>query len=72
MKRVRFIESYIGSIEPFEGEPIEEKVAKLIENNEPITDGAPIIYTEKKDGVLPQYDISIVTGKQWIESITTN
>ena len=30
---------------------------KLIENNEPITDGAPIIYTEKKDGVLPQYDI---------------
>ena len=48
MKRVRFIESYIGSIEPFEGESIEEKVAKLIENNEPITDGAPIIYTEKK------------------------
>lgn len=57
MKRVRFVESYIGSIEPFEGESIEEKVAKLIENNEPITDGAPIIYTEKKDGVLPQYDI---------------
>lgn len=57
MKRVRYIESYIGSIEPFEGESIEEKVAKLIENNEPITDGAPIIYTEKKDGVLPQYDI---------------
>ena len=41
----------------FEGESIEQKVAKLIENNEPITDGAPIIYTEKKDGVLPQYDI---------------
>ena len=57
MKRVKFIKSYIGSIEPFEGESIEEKVAKLIENNEPITDGAPIIYTEKKDGVLPQYDI---------------
>lgn len=57
MKRVRFIESYMGSIEPFEGESIEKKVAKLIENNEPITDGAPIIYTEKKDGVLPQYDI---------------
>ena len=47
----------IGSVEPFEGESIEQKVAKLIENNEPITDGAPIIYTEKKDGVLPQYDI---------------
>ena len=47
----------MGSIEPFEGESIEMKVSKLIENNEPITDGAPIIYTEKKDGVLPQYDI---------------
>ena len=26
-------------------------------NNEPITDGAPIIFTERKDGVLPEYDI---------------
>ena len=26
-------------------------------NKEPITDGAPIIYTERKDGVLPEYDI---------------
>ena len=48
---------YIGSVESFEGESIEKKVSKLIENNEPITDGAPIIFTEKKDGVLPQYDI---------------
>ena len=32
-------------------------MAQIAYNNEPITDGAPIIYTEKKDGVLPQYDI---------------
>ena len=57
MKRTRYLHTYIGDIESFEGESIEIKVAKLIENNEPITDGAPIIYTEKKDGVLPQYDI---------------
>lgn len=57
MKRTKYISSYIGSVESFEGESIETKVSKLIENNEPITDGAPIIYTEKKDGVLPQYDI---------------
>lgn len=57
MKRTRYIPNFMGSIEPFEGESIEEKVSKLIENNEPITDGAPIIFTEKKDGVLPQYDI---------------
>ena len=55
MKRKKYIPTFIGSVETFEGESIEEKVQKLIENNEPITDGAPIIYTEKKDGVLPQY-----------------
>lgn len=57
MKKIKYIPTFIGSIEPYEGESIEMKVSKLIENNEPITDGAPIIYTEKKDGVLPQYDI---------------
>ena len=57
MKRKKYIPTFIGNVETFEGESIEEKVQKLIENNEPITDGAPIIYTEKKDGVLPQYDI---------------
>ena len=58
MKRTKYTPSFMGSIEPFEGESIEIKVSKLIENNEPITDGAPIIFTEKKDGVLPQYDIN--------------
>lgn len=57
MKRTKNIPSYMGSVESFEGESIEKKVSKLIENNEPITDGAPIIFTEKKDRVLPQYDI---------------
>lgn len=41
----------------YEGEPIEKKVRRIVENKEPISDGAPIVYTEKKDGVLPQYDI---------------
>ena len=57
MKKTKYTPSYIGSVVTFEGESIEKKVSKLIENNEPITDGAPIIFTEKKDGVLPQYDI---------------
>lgn len=57
MKRAKYIPNFMGSVESFEGESIEKKVSKLIENNEPITDGAPIIFTEKKDGVLPQYDI---------------
>ena len=42
MKRTRYIHTYIGDVENFEGETIERKVAKLLENNEPITDGAPI------------------------------
>ena len=40
-----------------EGENIEEKVRRITENNEPITDGAPIIYTNRDDGVLPAYNI---------------
>ena len=43
MKRKKYTPSYIGSVESFEGKSIEKKVSKLIENNEPITDGAPII-----------------------------
>lgn len=40
-----------------EGETIEMKVERMLNNGEPITDGAPIIHTERKDGVLPGYDI---------------
>lgn len=39
------------------GEQIEDKVKRILNNKEPITDGAPIIFTERKDGVMPQYDI---------------
>lgn len=40
-----------------EGETIEMKVRRIVNNKEPITDGAPIVYTERKDGVPPQNDI---------------
>ena len=40
-----------------DGESIEQKVSRITENNEPITDGAPIIYTNRDDGVLPAYNI---------------
>jgi len=40
-----------------DGESIEDKVKRITENNEPITDGAPIIYTNRDDGVLPAYNI---------------
>lgn len=47
----------LNSVETFEAETIEEKINRIVNNNEPITDGAPIIYTERKEGVLPEYDI---------------
>ena len=39
----------MNPVETYEGEFIEEKVARVVENKEPIEDGAPIIYTERKD-----------------------
>jgi hypothetical protein len=41
----------------YEGETLEKKIRRIVHNNEPITDGAPRIYTERKDGVKPEYDI---------------
>lgn len=39
------------------GERIEDKVRRISTNNEPITDTAPIIYTERKNGTQPEYNI---------------
>lgn len=46
-----------AKIQAKEGEWIEEKVRRVVENGEPIEDGAPIVYTERKDGVRPEYNI---------------
>lgn len=46
-----------GPIETKEGEYLEEKVRRITENGEPIEEGAPIIYTERKNGVNPAYNI---------------
>lgn len=47
----------IQGIELIEGETIEDKVERIMNNGEPITDNAPIIYTERKDGIGAMYDI---------------
>lgn len=41
----------------YEGEQLETKIRRILNNKEPLTDGAPLIYTERKEGVLPGYDI---------------
>lgn len=40
-----------------EGETIELKVKRMIANKEPIKDGSPLIYTESKDGVRPEFNV---------------
>ncbi len=49
--------SKIGCVEKLEGEPIEYKIERIVNNKEPITDGAPAIYTERGDGVVSAYNI---------------
>lgn len=40
-----------------EGEPLELKIERIVSNKEPISDGAPEIFTERKDGVVSAYNI---------------
>lgn len=40
-----------------EGETIEQKVERIVNNKEPITDGAPLLYSERSEGVVAGYDI---------------
>ena len=58
MYKIPKIESAnIGGVDTYAGETIEEKVNKIITQNEPIADGAQLNYTERKDGIRPEYDI---------------
>lgn len=49
--------SKMSTDESYEGETIEKKIRRIVNNKEPISDGAPIIFTERKEGVQPAYDI---------------
>lgn len=39
------------------GEEIITKIRRIMDENEPLTDGAPLIYTPKEKGVIPEYNI---------------
>jgi len=49
--------SSLTSVETVEGEPIEHKIERIVSNKEPISDGAPEIFTERKEGVKSAYNI---------------
>lgn len=40
-----------------EGETIEQKIERIVNNKEPIKDGAPIIWTPRKEGVRASTNI---------------
>ena len=55
--RKPFTKSNLNANCTFEGETIETKIKRILDNKEPIEQISPIIYTERKNGVEPQYDI---------------
>ena len=55
----------------YQGETIEQKIYRILHNKEPITDGAPLIYTERKDGINPAYDIRTDRWELAIDAMDT-
>lgn len=52
-----FKKSRLTNVDLVEGQTIEHKIQKIMVNKEPIKDGAPIIFTERKEGVIAAYNI---------------
>lgn len=55
--KVVVMKSEIRGVNAYNAESLEQKVRRILTNKEPIKDGSPIIYTDRKDGVLPSYNI---------------
>lgn len=55
--KATFKKTSIKRNESSEGEPIEHKIERIVNNKEPIKDGAPPIYTERKEGVKASTNI---------------
>lgn len=56
-KKAKYEKTQMTSVEKLEGEMLEQKIERIMQNKEPIKDGAPVIYTERKDGVIAAYNI---------------
>lgn len=54
--QLKFPKGDIKVLAEKEGESIEEMLRKATGDNDPIKNTAPLIYTERKQGVLPEYD----------------
>lgn len=56
-QRVKYARTSINAYEVEVGQTIETRIERMKTNKEPITDGAPLIYTDRKDGVQAGYNI---------------
>lgn len=54
-----------------EGETIEQKVNRITNNKEPIKDGAPLIYTNRREGIKPGYDVRTDRFEIAIDAMST-
>lgn len=54
---INFRKTNFNVNESVEGRSIEDKMRETTMNGQPIESAAPLLYTDKKAGVLPEYDI---------------
>lgn len=70
-RKVKATVSNIVSVIEEIGESIEEKVRRITENGEPITDGAQTLYTERSNGVMPEYNPRTDTFDLGLDAMTS-
>lgn len=56
-RKPRYTKTLLSVNNSTDGQSIERMCEKVMSNGEPIENTAPMIYTPKKDGVLPEYNI---------------
>lgn len=56
-RKAKYTETQLTGVELEEGECLNDKLSKLKEQGGQIETGSPSIYTERKDGVLPETNI---------------
>ena len=58
-EKIKILNLYcgIGGNRELWGDEYEIKVRRITESKEPITDGAPVIYTDRKEGTKPEFNI---------------
>jgi len=53
----KYSKSKVQNVDKFEGEPIEWRIDRILNNNEPVPDETGVIYTEKGDGHRAEFNI---------------